>query len=220
MIDWSQVDTVLLDMDGTLLDLRFDNHFWVEYLPARYAERTGLDRDRAEQELFAHMRRLEGCIDWYCLDYWTRALQLDIRAMKRELAHLIGFRPQAEAFLSALGRAGKRRVLVTNAHRDSLAIKAARTGLENYLDQVISAHDFRLPKEDAAFWPALRERVDFDPQRSLLLDDNASVLRSARGYGIRHLLGIARPDSGREAKQWQEFTALESFEQLWPGLMG
>ena len=27
-IDWTQLDTILLDMDGTLLDLEFDNHFW------------------------------------------------------------------------------------------------------------------------------------------------------------------------------------------------
>ncbi|MDH3916294.1 MAG: haloacid dehalogenase, partial [Chromatiales bacterium] len=34
--DWSTVDTVLLDMDGTLLDLRFDNYFWQELVPSRY----------------------------------------------------------------------------------------------------------------------------------------------------------------------------------------
>ena len=25
-----EVDTILLDMDGTLLDLHYDNHFWME----------------------------------------------------------------------------------------------------------------------------------------------------------------------------------------------
>ncbi|MGD8938682.1 MAG: haloacid dehalogenase, partial [Gammaproteobacteria bacterium] len=38
MIDWTQIDTVLLDMDGTLLDLHFDNHFWREHVPLRYGE--------------------------------------------------------------------------------------------------------------------------------------------------------------------------------------
>ena len=27
---WRDIDTVLLDMDGTLLDLHYDNHFWLE----------------------------------------------------------------------------------------------------------------------------------------------------------------------------------------------
>ncbi|MBR42550.1 MAG: haloacid dehalogenase, partial [Acidiferrobacter sp.] len=26
MIDWNQIESVFLDLDGTLLDLRFDNH--------------------------------------------------------------------------------------------------------------------------------------------------------------------------------------------------
>jgi putative hydrolase of the HAD superfamily len=41
-IDWSRIDTVLLDMDGTLLDLRFDNWFWQELIPSRYAAAHGL----------------------------------------------------------------------------------------------------------------------------------------------------------------------------------
>ena len=34
--DWRAIDTVLLDMDGTLLDLRFDNYFWLELVPRKY----------------------------------------------------------------------------------------------------------------------------------------------------------------------------------------
>ena len=41
-LPWPEIHTVLLDMDGTLLDLRFDNHFWRELVPERYAERHGL----------------------------------------------------------------------------------------------------------------------------------------------------------------------------------
>ncbi len=32
---WSRIDVVCLDMDGTVLDLRFDNRFWLEMLPRR-----------------------------------------------------------------------------------------------------------------------------------------------------------------------------------------
>ena len=40
MIDWNAINTVLLDMDGTILDLHFDNYFWKEYVPQKYAEKT------------------------------------------------------------------------------------------------------------------------------------------------------------------------------------
>ena len=36
-VDWTKVDHVLLDMDGTLLDLAFDNDFWGHQIHAHYA---------------------------------------------------------------------------------------------------------------------------------------------------------------------------------------
>ncbi|NLO78741.1 MAG: GMP/IMP nucleotidase [Xanthomonadaceae bacterium] len=220
MIDWDQVDTVLLDMDGTLLDLRFDNHFWLEYLPRRYAQVRRLSVEAARAELLPHMRRLEGSMQWYCLDYWSRALELDIPALKREVGHLIGFRPRAVEFLQALERAGKRRVLVTNAHRAALALKCERTELAAHLDVMISSHDFGHPKEQAGFWRALQQAVPFDPARTLLLDDTVSVLRAARDHGIRWLLGIAQPDSGQGRRQQGEFALLEDFAQIMPAAAG
>ena len=65
MIAWERVETVLLDMDGTLLDLQFDNHFWREHVPRRFAERHGLDPDSARAQVYAHYRRVEGTLDWY-----------------------------------------------------------------------------------------------------------------------------------------------------------
>jgi 5'-nucleotidase len=32
-LDWNNIDTVLLDMDGTLLDLAFDSQFWLQDVP-------------------------------------------------------------------------------------------------------------------------------------------------------------------------------------------
>ncbi len=219
MIDWREVDTVLLDMDGTLLDLRFDNYFWQEYLPQRYAERRKLSLAQAKDELFPVMRRIEGTIDWYCVDYWSRVLEIDIVALKREVDHLIGFRAKAKRFLAALAAAGKRRVLVTNAHRASLALKCERTALHEHVDAMVSAHDFRVPKEDPAFWQHLQQVEPFDPHRTALLDDTPRVLRSARGYGIRHLLGVAQPDSTQAAREWREFGAVTDFEQIMPALL-
>lgn len=216
MIVWEQIDTVLLDMDGTLLDLRFDNHFWLEYLPKKYAQAHELSLAQAQDRLLPHMRRIEGTIDWYCLDYWSEALQLDIAALKRDVCELIDFRPQARAFLEALGQAGKRRVLVTNAHRDALALKCERTDLACHLDVMISSHDFRAPKEQQEFWKALQATEDFDPARSLLLDDTMSVLRAARDYGIQWLLGIAEPDSGQGRRLREEFELVEDFAQIMP----
>ena len=90
MLDWQEIDTVLLDMDGTLLDLHFDSHFWLEFLPLKYAEKHGLDPERSRAPLIERIMSLRGSLEWYCLDYWSRELDLPLAELKREVADRIG----------------------------------------------------------------------------------------------------------------------------------
>ncbi|MBS1171372.1 MAG: HAD-superfamily hydrolase subfamily variant 3 [Proteobacteria bacterium] len=71
MIDWSRVGTVFLDMDGTLLDLNYDNHFWLEHVPRRYAEKHGVEEQHARQDLTARYRSRAGTLEWYSVDFWS-----------------------------------------------------------------------------------------------------------------------------------------------------
>lgn len=216
MIDWRAIDTVLLDMDGTLLDLHFDSHFWLEHLPRRYMELHQLD-EATQEVVRSKVLREQGTLNWYSLAYWSRELDLDIVALKREIQHLIGLRGDALDFLKWLKRAHPRVVLATNADRASLELKLPLTGLEEYLDAIVSSADLGVPKEDQAFWLALQEVEPFDPARTLFIDDNPRVLESAREFGIRHLLGIKQPDSRRPEKELEEFIALDRFASIFPG---
>ncbi|GHC18594.1 GMP/IMP nucleotidase [Aidingimonas halophila] len=216
MIDWRSVDTVLLDMDGTLLDLHFDSHFWLEHLPRRYVELHRLD-ESTQHEIRARIIREQGTLNWYSLAYWSRELDVDIVALKREVQHLIGLRSDALDFLQWLKRAHPRVVLATNADRESLALKLPLTGLDAYLDAIVSSADVGMPKEAPEFWFALQDVEPFDPERTLFIDDNPAVLESAREYGIRHLLGIKQPDSRRPERELEEFIALDHFASILPG---
>ena len=218
MIDWCDIDTVLLDMDGTLLDLHFDSHFWLEHLPKRYVELHQLDEASqailTKEQLITRITDMQGTLSWYSLDYWSRELGVDIIALKREVQHLIGLRGDALDFLQWLKTQHPRVVLATNADRASLALKLPLTGLENYLDAIVSSQDVGAAKEEQAFWFALQEIEPFDPARTLFIDDNPSVLESAREFGIRYLLGIREPDSQRPEKVLKEFVALDRFADL------
>lgn len=215
---WSEIDTVLLDMDGTLLDLHFDNHFWLEYLPRRYAEHHGISRAMADLELQPLFEAHAGKLTWYCLDFWSAELKLSVSALKREVAHLIALKPDADRFLAALRQTGKRVALITNAHRDSLSLKLEKVELAPWFDRLISSHDYGFPKEDQQFWFALQQDFPFDPARTLFIDDSLPILRSAGRYGIAHLLGVRRPDSRQPPRDTAEFEAVETYRELLEGL--
>jgi len=216
MVNWDKIQTVFLDMDGTLLDLHYDNHFWLTHVPQRYAELHGMDAESAHSDLALRYERVAGTMQWYCVDYWTQELQLDIAKLKEEVAHLIAIHPHVTDFLSRLRVAGKRVTLVTNAHYKSLSLKMRRTGLSGYFDAVICAHDLGMPKEQAGFWEKLQKLETYDPATTLLIDDSLPVLRSARDYGIAYLLAVYRPDSRQPEKNAGEFEAVRSFKDIEP----
>jgi putative hydrolase of the HAD superfamily len=93
-----------------------------------------------------------------------------------------------------------------------------KTGLLSFFDDVISSHDFRLPKEHPEFWNKLNEYQPFAKEATVLIDDSLAVLRSARDYAIKHLISISRPDSGMPKREIEEFNAIEDFRVLMPGL--
>jgi hypothetical protein len=105
-LDWDQIDTVLLDLDGTLLDLGFDNDFWLDFIPVVYAASQALTVEQAKAVLTPRFRACEGTMNWYCIDYWSRELGLNIAALKRTQAGRIAWLPGAEAFSRAIARAG------------------------------------------------------------------------------------------------------------------
>src|SRR5579885_3264648 len=129
---WDLIDDVLLDMDGTLLDRHFDNFFFEEELPRRYARKHELDFETARDRLMSLYRSVEGELDWTDLHYWTRTLDIDVVALTKEFDHLIDFLPDAVPFLRHLREAGKRVHIVTNAHEAGIEIKVAKTGLDRH----------------------------------------------------------------------------------------
>lgn len=216
MIEWKQIQTVLLDMDGTLLDLHFDNHFWLEHMPRRYAEERDVSLAEARSELMALYRAVEGTMDWYCLDYWSNKLNMDVAALKEEVEHLIAVHPNVVQFLDTVRGSGRRAVLVTNAHMKSLSLKMERTRLAGHLDAIICAHDIGVPKEDPGFWNRLQTVEPFEREQTLLVDDSLPVLRSAREYGMGALLCVHRPDSRAPDKDVGEFAAIRGFADIMP----
>ena len=216
MLNWNNISTVLLDMDGTLLDLHFDNYFWQHHVPIRYAEKHQLELDDAREILFPKFKSVEGTMQWYCVDYWSEELSLDIAQLKAEVDHLIAVHPHVIEFLDSIRTLDKHVVLVTNAHQKSLMLKLDRTALHHHFDEIICSHDFGLPKEDPEFWHKIKQKIDFDKNQTLLVDDTLAVLRSAQQYGIKNLRAVSKPDSQSPLREASEFEAIADFRDITP----
>lgn len=215
MINWDLIDTVMLDMDGTLLDLHFDNYFWLDHLPQRYAEIHGVDITTAQRKLSENISQYEGTLQWYCLEFWSKTLDVDIASLKAEVKHKIQIRPHVQDFLQRLRQHRKKLLLVTNAHPQSVSLKMDVTQIDRWLDIVVSSHEFNEPKESQLFWQQLQAREQFDPERTLFIDDTVRILDSAKQFGIKHLLGIHQPDSQKERRMAQ-YPAIHHFDEIMP----
>jgi len=209
-----QCETLMLDMDGTLLDLAFDNHVWLEVVPAEYARQNDLSEDEARAMLYAKMQSLKGELDWYCLDYWSEQLDLDIVNLHRDLNHRIGYLPGAERFLQRVAAHDIRLLLVTNSHRTTLALKTEVTGVVRFFDAIYTSHDLGHAKEEQAFWQVLQEAEDFDLERTLFVDDNVAVLASARTFGISKLLAISKPATDEPQRDISEFPSVAGVREI------
>jgi len=216
MPPWPDIDTVMFDMDGTLLDLHFDNYFWQHFLPRVWSEHKHIELSIAIDELNKMFQDAKGSLNWYCLDFWADKLQLNIAMLKTEVKHKIAIRPNVINLLTNLRRHDKSILLITNAHPKSLQLKLEQTGIGDYFDNIISSHTLRLAKENHGFWAKLEKLEPYNPQRTLLIDDSVSVLQQAAREGIKHLYGIVQPDSQRQPILIEEYPQISDFEHIMP----
>jgi len=211
---WSQIDTILLDMDGTLLDKYFDDHFWEEYVPKIFAETNKLSEEEARKVLLQRYQKVEDTLQWCDLDYWTKQLGLDIPELKCKVDHLIKVHPYVTDFLKYAKSINKEVHLVTNAHSKTLEIKMRKTALGSYFDRIVCAEEIGYAKEQPEFWKKLEKHLAYDKERTLLADDTAKVLNSARQYGMGFLVFVARPSSRIPVKFSPDYPSITYFNEL------
>ena len=216
-INWSKIDDVLLDMDGTLLDRHFDNFFFEEELPRRYAALHGLQFEESRDRLMAMYRAVQGELAWTDLHYWTQQVGIDVVALHRELDHMIGFLPGAEEFLRYLRRLGKRVTIVTNAHEAGVSVKIAKTGLDRHVDRIVNAFDVGFLKMRPEYWPHCQRLLGFDPARSLFMDDDESCLIAAQQFGVAHLIHSAKSSSQLPPTPLTQFVSVTGFSSFLNG---
>ncbi|ANI30476.1 nucleotidase [Yersinia entomophaga] len=217
-VNWQDIDTVLLDMDGTLLDLEFDSYFWLKLVPEALSQQRNIPLEQAKAIINDEYHAVQHTMSWYCFDYWCQRLDLDIYAMTTQVGSRASLRQDTLPFLQELRDSGRKTILLTNAHPHSLNIKVQHTGLDQHLDLLLSTHIFGYPKEDQRLWQAVAQHIDFDPARTLFVDDSEAILDAAKTFGIRYCLGVENPDSSCAGKVFQSHPAISDYRQLLPAI--
>lgn len=206
-------------MDGTLLDLHFDNQFWTHHIPKKLSEKHGVPIQQCYDRMEREYAEVHGQIEWYCLDYWEDRLDLDIVTAKRELMHLIRMRDDAVPFMDALKQSNREIILVTNAHPRALALKLEQTSLDDHIQTLISSHQFGASKEFQSMWEKLHAHLQFDPKTTLFVDDGEAILDAAKQFGIAHTLGVSNPDSLGDEKQFSRHSSVNDFTSIIPHIV-
>ena len=173
-----------------------------------------MDAQQAKVKLLNMYKQEMGKLSWYCLDFWSKKLNFDVLQLKKELIHLIKYRPHAKSFLEQLKNSNLSVTMVTNAHEKLIRMKVDVTRIDVFFNQIISSHSIGYAKEEISFWEELKNTITFDVNKTLFIDDNLSVLRSAKKFGIKHLLSIAKPNSQKPNQDTEEFEAIHSFNDI------
>jgi len=210
----NKCDTLMLDMDGTILDLAYDSFIWLDLVPKEYARKLGISLDDASAKLYKYFISLQGTLEWYSVDHWSNLLDIDILKLHQTERVRIQYLPGAENFLNEIKTHDIRVLLVTNSHSDTLKLKSEMTGLDKYFDQMYVSHDFGAPKESHLFWKNLSGTEKFDIKRTLFVDDTEVVLDSARQYGIDFLVQITNPDSKQKSQVAENYLGMTGVIEL------
>ncbi len=213
-VDWTEVDHVLLDMDGTLLDLAFDNDFWGQRIHEKYASIHDISVEQTVAKFEPLFKRVAGTLSWYSTDFWSQQYGYSIIEHSRAYAVGIRWLPFAKEFLHALRESDVRSTIVTNAHPDIVRLKHEITGITDLVDRTISSHTLGHAKESPNFWRQLQAELKFRPASTLFFDDSPAVLSAAIDFGIERSIAICHPDSTRPKRIPMSPLAVNNFEQL------
>tara|TARA_B100000965_G_C19558296_1_gene743272 strand:+ start:293 stop:964 length:672 start_codon:yes stop_codon:yes gene_type:complete len=205
------IECLLIDMDGVILDNTYDNNFWQNQIPGVLSKKKNISFDDAKRLAIQIFNFKKNTKDWYDLDYWSNMLGIDIEAEKRSEESLskIKLYDNVTSTLAELKKQ-TRLILITNAHRKTLNIKLEKFDIKPYFHEMICAHELYYVKEDLQLWYMLRSKYKLDYEKTILVEDTINNIRVALSAGVSSAIYVGE----EEFKPNEKILKLDSINQL------
>jgi HAD superfamily hydrolase (TIGR01509 family) len=191
-----RIDAILFDMDGVLIDAR---HLHYEALNAALSP-FGLEISHD-----AHLANFDGLSTRQKLAILseTRGLPAGLHGLINELKQKFTLakipshcRPvfHHRYLLSRLVQEGYRLALCSNSVRQTVDEMMQSADLDTFFELTLSNEDIQFPKPHPEIYLAAAQRLNVQPDRCLVVEDNVNGIRSAKAAGM-HVLEVADPDA-------------------------
>lgn len=211
---------IMFDMDGTLLDLAFDDLIWNQQLPIRHAQTHQCTLEQSQKILGSFYQQHKHTLAWYSSKYWTEKVGVDVLQLQYDHCDRVNTRPGCIELLQQLQAQGYRCWLVTNADVASLTFKLKLMKIKDYFEVIVSSEQLAHAKEEQAFWQLLQQQHPFNPNEVVFVDDTAPVLDAAQKFGLQHLVTIIQPSSIQKPRDAAElnYPSIQVLTELLPYL--
>jgi len=169
------IKIISFDFDGTIAKHTFADAFWLEGVPALYAQQHHLDVETAKKHLFEEYEKIgDNRIEWYDPGYWFDRfnLQTDWKKMLLSYRNNVEIYPEVPSVLKRLAKQF-RLIISSNAKKEFIDVQLRQAKLHSYFDNVFSStSDFHTVKKVTDFYAMICHKLNISPQEMIHIGDH------------------------------------------------
>jgi len=182
------IKIISFDFDGTIVKPTFADAFWLQGVPALYAQAHHLEIEEAKKVLFEEYEKIgENRIEWYDPGYWFNRfnLQKDWKKMLFEYRTYVEVYPEVPAVLKRLSK-NYTLIISSNAKKEFIELQLTQAKLHQYFKKIFSStSDFHTVKKVTDFYAMICKKLDISPQEMVHVGDHKEF-----DYAAPQKLGI------------------------------